>query len=144
MAPFASFDLDYHDVIYSSTSTRKRFFHLIVYPSITINTTFPFRMFHLYRNLELLVADDRVDVSKITPYLPDSVMIHRMTFPDTSSEFIESVYVKENKIIHVGKSEYPQCQNLKMGESVTLDVNDDDDYQKLTFRPVGVIWDYHL
>ena len=124
--PFLFFDSHSCDIVFSSTSPRSRSFHLIVYSSVSMYSSFPSYLFNQYEGLEVLVADDQMDINRLTPFLPDSTHIHQMTYPDTSSDFLNLVHANNNAVIRVGHNDDTKCQNLNTGDSISLDMSDDD------------------
>ncbi|KNB42244.1 hypothetical protein JH06_5044 [Blastocystis sp. subtype 4] len=124
--PFLCFDSHSCDIVFSSTSPRSRSFHLIVYSSVSMYSSFPSYLFNQYEGLEVLVADDQMDINRLTPFLPDSTHIHQMTYPDTSSDFLNLVHANNNAVIRVGHNDDTKCQNLNTGDSISLDMSDDD------------------
>ena len=124
--PFLCFDSHSCDIVYSSTSPRSRSFHLIVYSSVSMYSSFPSSLFNQYEGLEVLVADDQMDINRLTPFLPDSTHIHQMTYPNTSSDFINSIHINNNTVVCVGQDVDTKYQNLNTGDSISLNVSDDD------------------
>ena len=136
--PFLCFDSHSSDIVYSSTPYRSRIFQVIINTSVTMHSLIPSFVFNQYEGLEVLIADDRIDLKGLIPFLPDSAHIHQVCYKDTSSDFMNMIQNPDMTIIRNGGDVGSGCHILKTGDSITLDVSEDDKLQ-LVVRYVIVL-----
>lgn len=81
MPPFLCFDPNQSNLQFTTLSSRLRQFHLVIDPDLSLRFLFPSSFLTLPETPQIVVVDDRVDLSFLKPFLPDTAGIHQVRFP---------------------------------------------------------------
>ncbi|KAK8793076.1 hypothetical protein WA588_005813 [Blastocystis sp. NMH] len=118
MPPFLCFDPNQSNLQFTTLSSRLRQFHLVIDPDLSLRFLFPSSFLTLPETPQIVVVDDRVDLSFLKPFLPDTAGIHQVRFPDSSEGFLRPFQDANVRIL--------RFSDVKSGEKATVPVEKGD------------------
>ena len=118
MPPFLCFDPNQSNLQFTTVSSRLRQFHLVVDSDLSLRFLFPSSFLTLPETPQIVLVDDRIDVSFLKPFLPDTAGIHKVRLPDSSEAFLRPFHDAKVKVIRFA--------DVKSGEKVTVAVEKGD------------------
>lgn len=118
MPPFLCFDPNQSNLQFTTLSSRLRQFHLVIDPDLSLRFLFPSSFLTLPETPQIVVVDDRVDLSFLKPFLPDTAGIHQVRFPDSSEGFLRPFRDANVRIL--------RFSDVKSGEKATVPVEKGD------------------